>query len=83
MNKKYGRKVEEFSDVTVIEIIRKFRKFVIKNNYTMPIEKINRENVTSPALSEDEKIHYQLQKVALQFNKETEEGMGTLFVTTK
>ena len=51
----------------------------------MTIEKINSRdpNTNGPVLIEDEKIHYTQQRVLLQFNKPSEEGVGTLYVTTK
>ena len=55
----------------------------------MPIERIicqnaNTNNNNEPFDKlEDEKVHFTLPKVVLHFNKEKEEGTGTLFVTTR
>jgi hypothetical protein len=52
----------------------------------MPIERITERDVNNngPVLnSQDEQMHLTLPKVVLHFNKEKEEGMGTLFITTR
>jgi hypothetical protein len=61
-------------------------KFVFILYNRMPLEKILDRDATNnngPKLAEDEAMHYTQPKVKLQFAKDTPEGQGTLYVTTK